>query len=330
MEFSWRKRVESEKLDLYCAVMKALVSVSLAAAALGAWFAAAHTQQSAHNGPLTIDQLIDIRHPSNPMWSPDGQHVVFVWDRAGVSKVFVADAAGGAAPRELREAGTSLAGAFWSADKKALMIARGGDLWRVPIDGSAASAVWTTPASESAIVPSPDGARVAFVRSSAAPSSGPADAASSNTRRGSRGGAGGGDLVVRSLADGRETVVLRDAARGIGGLGWSPDGADAGVQRRRTRRFVTSRRRIIRASKIIYTITENVPGRDQRRRVGRRRAENRSACSADSAAAAGSTRAISWSIARRPTSSAARRRSSTSAAASRRWCTRTSKRNSGA
>ena len=43
-------------------------------------------------GALTIDQLIDIRHPSSPMWSPDGRHVVFTWERAGVAKIYVADA----------------------------------------------------------------------------------------------------------------------------------------------------------------------------------------------------------------------------------------------
>ena len=101
-------------------------------------------------GGLTIDQLIDIRHPSSPMWSPDGRHVVFVWERAGVAKIHVADAAISgalaAAPRELSAAGTQLNGAFWSTDGRALMVAKNGDLWRVPIDGSAASAVWTTPA----------------------------------------------------------------------------------------------------------------------------------------------------------------------------------------
>ena len=97
------------------------------------------------------------------MWSPDGRHVVFVWERAGVAKIYVADAAIsgalGAAPRELSAAGTQQNGALWSADGRALMVAKNGDLWRVPIDGSAASAVWTTPAAETSIVASPDGSR---------------------------------------------------------------------------------------------------------------------------------------------------------------------------
>jgi dipeptidyl aminopeptidase/acylaminoacyl peptidase len=188
-------------------------------------------------GALTIDQLIDIRHPSSPMWSPDGRHVVFVWERAGVARLHVADAAISGAlvgtPRELSAAGTQLNGAFWSADGRALMVTKNGDLWRVPIDGSAASAVWTTPAAETSIVPSPDGSRIAFVRT--------------------------GNIIVRTMADGREITIAHDD-RNVGGLGWSPDGVSL---------VFTSGARTIRheqtpsysGTKIIYTINENVPGR---------------------------------------------------------------------
>jgi dipeptidyl aminopeptidase/acylaminoacyl peptidase len=209
--------------------------------------------------PLTIEQLIDIRHPSNPMWSPDGRHVVFAWDRAGVSKVYVADVSTAsqtaAAPRELTAAGSQLTGAFWAGDG-ALMVPKNGDLWRVPIDGRAASAVWTTPAVESNVVPSPDGARVAFVRS-APPVS--AAARDSGAGRGRGGTGAGGELVVRSLADGHETVVLHAEARPIGALSWSPDGktlvfndVHPPIRHEQTPDYS--------GVKIIYTITENVPG----------------------------------------------------------------------
>jgi dipeptidyl aminopeptidase/acylaminoacyl peptidase len=213
---------------------------------------------------LSIEQLIDIRHPSAPMWSPDGAHVVFVWDRAGVSKVYVADAAGGAVPRELPDAGASLAGAFWSADGRALMVPRDGDLWSVPIDGSRATAVWTTPQVEMSIAPAPDRTRVAFVRSLASRDGAMSGSATAATgRAGGRGAAGRGDgsaeLVVRTLATGAESVIVRSPDKSITGVGWSPDA-----------RFLvyTAGARTIRheqtpaysGAKIIYTITENVPG----------------------------------------------------------------------
>lgn len=54
--------------------------------------ASAAPQSSPKSSKLTIEQLIDIKHPSNPVWSPDGKHVVFTWDRAGVANLYVANA----------------------------------------------------------------------------------------------------------------------------------------------------------------------------------------------------------------------------------------------
>jgi dipeptidyl aminopeptidase/acylaminoacyl peptidase len=212
--------------------MKRLIVVASVCALTAAFGVYAAGQAPAPKKPLTIEQLIDIRHPSNPMWAPDGRHVVFVWDRAGVSKVYVAEPSGGA-PRELTEAGTTVAGAFWSSDGRALMVPKNGDLWRVPIDGSAASAVWTTPQQESGIVASPDGTHVAFVR-------------------------GRHDIFVRWLTNGRETHILRHD-KNVGGLSWAPDGTHivftgGGDTIRHEQTPAYS------GTKIIYTINENVPG----------------------------------------------------------------------
>jgi len=212
--------------------MKRLIAVVSVCALVAAFAVYAAGQAPVTKKPLTIEQLIDIRHPSNPMWSPDGRRVVFMWDRAGVSKVYVADPSGGA-PRELAEAGATLAGAFWSSDGRALMVPKNGDLWRVPIDGSAASAVWTTPQQESGIVASPDGTHVAFVR-------------------------GRNDIFVRWLTNGRETHILRHD-KNVSGLSWAPDGTHivftgGGDTIRHEQTPVYS------GTKIIYTINENVPG----------------------------------------------------------------------
>jgi dipeptidyl aminopeptidase/acylaminoacyl peptidase len=208
---------------------------------------------------LTIEQLIEIRHPSSPMWSPDGQHAVFVWDRAGVSKVYVADANGSGAPRELSAAGATLSGAFWSTDGKAFMTIRNGDLWRVPIDGSAASPVWTTPETETNVVPSPDGSHVAFVRSESDPSAAASASGSTSATSASASVASSrnSQLWVRSLADGHEMRLAEQT--GIGGISWSPDGQHI-VFNGGGRTIRHEQTPEYSGSKIIYTITENVPG----------------------------------------------------------------------
>jgi dipeptidyl aminopeptidase/acylaminoacyl peptidase len=148
-------------------------------------------------GPLTIDALIDIKHPSQAAWSPDGEQVAFVWDRAGVQNVYVAGSGQGE-PRALTVHASGLvAGLFWSGDSRSVYFERDGDLWRVPATGSEPpQRVWTTPDAENDVALSHDGTRVAFARD--------------------------GDLWVRRLADGRETWLTHSPAN-ESGPAWSPD-----------------------------------------------------------------------------------------------------------
>jgi dipeptidyl aminopeptidase/acylaminoacyl peptidase len=219
--------------------MKFVVMLALTLAA-GACSASAVAPPE--TGRLTIDSLIDIKHPSTPMWSPDGRHVAFVWDRAGIQNLHVADAANPAAAAKALTSydGGAIGNAFWSKDSQRLYFSRDGDLWQVALSGGAPQAAWSTPAAESAIAPAPDLAHVAFVRPAA------------GRPRGN-----GSDLWVRSLADGRESKVAHDEFS-IGGVAWSPDGAhlafSAGAQSIRHEQTPE-----YSGAKIIYTITERTP-----------------------------------------------------------------------
>ncbi len=190
---------------------------------------------------LTIEKLIQIKHPSEPVWSPDGQRIAFLWDLGGVSNLYVADAAA-AGDREPKPAPLTsfrdgqLGAPFWSRDSKTIYFARGGDLWSVEASGGAPRAVWTTPAQETDIVLSPDGSRVAFVRASRP----------------------GHELVVRTLADGAETTLVHDDG-GIGGVAWSPDGSHI-VYAAGSRSIPHDEAPEYSGAKIIYRTTERTPG----------------------------------------------------------------------
>jgi len=217
--------------------------MTLALTSLGsAGYASAQRASGAHR--LTIEQLIDIKHPSDPIWSPDNRHVAFVWDRAGVSNLYLADADGRGQPVALTSYPEGQGGgAFWSRDGQVLYFPRGGDLWQVSINGGEPRPVWSTPASTAGIAVSPDGARVAFVR--------PSEGSAAGSPRGR-------DLCVRSFADGAESRVAHDDVS-IGGISWSPDGShlaySAGSQI-----IHHDESPSYSGAKIIYTVTERTQG----------------------------------------------------------------------
>src|SRR3954463_2034233 len=83
------------------------------------------------DGRLTIEKLIDIKHPSNPVWSRDSKKVAFLWERAGVTDLYVVPADGSAKPAASTTGGNGPNGVFWSADSKSLYFNRGGTLMQV-------------------------------------------------------------------------------------------------------------------------------------------------------------------------------------------------------
>ena len=189
-----------------------LCSLAVALSSLAVGCTGAAPPPPAAQGLLTIDNLVNINHPSEATWAPDGRRLAFVWDQAGVQNVWLADtqAAGTVAPKKLTsyETGT-VENLFWSKDGRTLYFVRDGDLWQAMPGEGQARPVWTTKEMEGPVVPAPDGARVAFVRGGQ-----PGVPAWQRSE---------GDLFVRSVADGRE-VRLTQGQGLVTGPSWSPDG----------------------------------------------------------------------------------------------------------
>ena len=169
-------------------------SLALMLAAAGASPAAAQTRP----GPLTIDLLTDIKHPSSGVWSPDGRLAAFLWDRGGAQNVWVTRADDGE-PTALTAFASDLIEALdWSPDGEALLFIRGGLLMQVSRRGGAPRPVWPGAASISDVAFSPDHTRLAFVRK--------------------------GELYVRGVTEAAE-VRLATAVTDVAGPTWSPDGS---------------------------------------------------------------------------------------------------------
>src|SRR5436309_1468566 len=119
--------------------------------------ASAAAQNSTKASKLTIEQLIEIKHPSNPVWSPDGKHIVFIWDRAGVANFYVANADGHSEPVALSSFEDGAAEeAFWGRDSQTVYFSHQNHLWQASIGGGTAKQAWSSEKNESDFVPSRD------------------------------------------------------------------------------------------------------------------------------------------------------------------------------
>jgi dipeptidyl aminopeptidase/acylaminoacyl peptidase len=246
--------------------MKRIIVPAAAAALVILTGAAAPRAAQPRAASLTIDQLIDIRHPSNPVWSRDSRRIAFTWERAGVANLYVVPADGSAKPAQLTTEGVPQ-GYFWSADSRAIQFLRGSTLMAIPSEGGSAATV--AEISGRSISVSRDGTRVAYLVGGAAGAGG---------GRGGRGGRGRGgaqpaaaadegaqaparpaEIHVRSLADGADRVVAT-VAEPIATVSWISDtqlalaagGGGETIRHEQTPDYS--------GAKIIYTITERAAG----------------------------------------------------------------------
>jgi dipeptidyl aminopeptidase/acylaminoacyl peptidase len=196
-------------------------------------------------GGLTIDLLTQIKHPSQPAWSPDGRRIAFVWDLGGVQNVYVAEVQGSGPPTPLTSySDGSIEDLSWARDGRAVLFVHAGDFWQVEAHpGAKPTAVWKTPTSENNVVVSPDGMQVAFVRGD--------DPSVPDWQRSE------GDLWVRSRSGGAETRLTKGEGV-VSSVSWSPDGRHLAF-------VLTPVRRVLEApeysgAKILYARGDRGPG----------------------------------------------------------------------
>lgn len=164
---------------------------------------------------FTLDQMVSIKWPSSPVWSPNNRQIAFVWDNGGVYNLWVVNANGQGEPHQLTnyspapDAGAPneniLSGGFWSRNSKSFYYPYQGHLWKVNVAGGTPQMAWPSSSREGDFALSPDGTHVAFVQAT-----------------GKQPGEGS-DLIVRSLNGGAESHVARNA-HSIFGVEWSPNG----------------------------------------------------------------------------------------------------------
>lgn len=196
---------------------------------------------------LTINKLLQIKFPAQPVWSPNGRQIAFMWDDGGVHSLNVVSTTGQSQPVKLMtypwsqvSSEDTVPPAFWSHDGTSLYYPHDGQLWQVAASGGTPHPAWKSAGGESGFVLSPDGTRVAFARET-----------------GKQFGEGS-DLVVRSLARGTEIRVAHDP-HSIRDILWSPDGTHLAYTGGSQRIFHNQEPPAI-GHKLIFVASEITPG----------------------------------------------------------------------
>ncbi|HEX5437840.1 MAG TPA: S9 family peptidase [Gemmatimonadaceae bacterium] len=143
----------------------------IAAMLLLAASAGAARAQTASLHPLTPEQAINLRHPSDPEFSPDGSRIAFVvreapGDSTTLSHIWIVSVAGGQ-PRQLTWSDHSESSPRWSPDGRTLAFIgqKGGQrqIYALPMNGGERRPITKGHLSVRAFAWSPDGKRIAFL-----------------------------------------------------------------------------------------------------------------------------------------------------------------------
>jgi dipeptidyl aminopeptidase/acylaminoacyl peptidase len=209
--------------------------LSFAATLLVAGTAAAQTSAP----KLTIEQLIQIKHPTGAQWSADGRRISFTYDSGGVNNLWTVPSDGSTKAVALTTAadGQGAAGTFYSRDGATFYWPHSGGLLAVPVTGGPARTPWPSAANGRNFDLSPDGTRIAFLTGQPVAGA-PVAAAGGRGGRGGRSGAAaapppaaagaapagaGVDVIVHTLATNSDLRVAH-VDSSVGSLAWSQDG----------------------------------------------------------------------------------------------------------
>ena len=112
-------------------------TVLMSATPLGAAEAGApaHESQSVRavrSGGLTVEQILDIRHPSDPIWEPQGDRIAYLWNDGGVRDVWLVSDSDGAEPERISNAAQApgVAAFGWHPAGSELLFSLAGSVWR--------------------------------------------------------------------------------------------------------------------------------------------------------------------------------------------------------
>lgn len=112
--------------------------------------------------PITLAQVLAIRHPDPPVWAPAGPWIAFLWNDGGLVHLWAVRSDGGE-PIQLSRGEQSVREFAWAPSGERLVYAQGGDLWLVA-PGQGEPMLFTSGGGDRGPRWSPDGGILGYVR----------------------------------------------------------------------------------------------------------------------------------------------------------------------